>query len=241
MRQLIGIFLLAAALSMPGVKAGTPLPDGPHVVASGEGRVTVAPDMAELSVSVDVNAPTAAAAKQAADAAVGRFLAVLGAQGVADADVEASELMLEEDVEVSDAGQRVSNGFGASRRVEVKLRDLSKFNAVLDGALAAGMNRFGTTRFASQRRDALRAEARAKAARNARERAGELAAGFGARLGSVYSIDSLGSGTGSRYRGQTLDRIEVTGSAIDTPEPARYLKPEIEFVESVSAVFSLQP
>ena len=239
MRVLQGLALMAAMLAMP-VWADSPLPDGPHVVASGQAKVVVAPDVAESSVSVEINAAQPAEAKRRVDVAINRFLAALHAQGVAEADIEASDLRLSEDIDTDDEGRRASNGFSASRTVEFKLRDIGKLNALLDDALAAGMNRFGDTRFTSSRADALRAEARAKAARNATERARELAAGFGAKLGAVYSINSANNDLGARYRygATSLDRVEVSGTRA---QPGRYLKPEIEYNETVTAVFSIQP
>ena len=223
--------------ALPGL-AGTPLPDGPHVVATGSGKVVVAPDMAEITVSSEVNDALPARAKQKVDAAVNAFLGALHQQGVVGADIEASDLSLREDIDTNDNGRRVSNGFDATRSVTFKLRDLDRLNAVFDAALEAGMNSFGDTRFTSARANALRAQARANAARNATERASEIAAGFNAQLGTVYSINSANSTLSDRYGANSLDRVTVSGSRA---QPGRYLQPEIEFNESVTAVFYIQP
>lgn len=233
------IVLLAGMWAMSAL-ANTPLPDGPHVVANGRGKVTVVPDMAEIQVAIDVNDGSSRRAKQRVDEAVNRFLAELDKQGVAEVDIEASNLSMQEDVDTNDDGRRVSNGFNAQRSIEFKLRDLGKFNALLDAALEAGMNRFGDARFTSSKEESLRAEARAKAAQAATARARELAAGFSARLGMIYSINSANDDLSSRYRygRDSLDTVTVSGSRA---QPGRYLEPEIEYSESVTAVFSLQP
>ena len=64
-----------------------------------------------------------------------------------------------------------------------------------------------------------------------------LALAFGGRLGPVYSINSIGSHTGYEYGATTLDRIQVTGSRVGG---GRYLQADVEFNESVRAVFDLQ-
>ena len=51
MRRLHGWVLSFGLLAMP-VFAGTPLPDGPHVVANGSGKVVVAPDVAQEMVGL---------------------------------------------------------------------------------------------------------------------------------------------------------------------------------------------
>ncbi|MGY1530206.1 SIMPL domain-containing protein [Luteimonas sp. A649] len=82
----------------------------------------------------------------------------------------------------------------------------------------------------------LREDARAQAVADAREKAGGLATAFGGRLGPVYSINSLNSMQSDGYGNTTLDRIQVTGSRMDS---GRYLQPTIEFTERVSAVFEI--
>ena len=70
----------------------------------------------------------------------------------------------------------------------------------------------------------------------AREQAAGLVSKFGGTLGPVYSINSVDSSLAQGYGAETLDRIQVTGSRI---ELAQYLRPNIEFVEEVSAVFEI--
>ncbi|MGG6462374.1 SIMPL domain-containing protein [Solilutibacter silvestris] len=233
------VMLMAGLLAVAGVaNAGTPLPDGPHVVTSGEGKVSVAPDMVTLHVSVTKRNPIAANAKQEADQAVNRFLEALAKQGVENADITASGLDLSEDTERADSGRRVSNGYTAERSIEVKLRALDRFNAVLDAALTAGINGFGNPTFESSRKTELMAQARALAAQDAQRKAEDLARGFSAHAGRIYSIDSVGSSTGERYLGRgELGTVTVTRSKT---APARYLQPQIEYRERVQAVFDLQ-
>jgi hypothetical protein len=230
------IWMLATLLLGTPCFAGTPYPDAPHVVASGEGKVTVAPDMATISLGVDYHNASAAAAKQAVDRSVNALLKLAPEYAVAAAGVTASDLSLSEDVDNDDRGRRVSNGFRAKRDVEVKLRNLDRLNAFLDAALAAGATGIDDVSFASSHADDLRHQARDKAAADARAKASDLARGFDAVLGPVYSIDSVDSNRTQGY-GQTLDRVEVTGGRIN---PGRYLQPTVDYTERVSVVFELK-
>ncbi len=219
--------------------AGTPLPDGPHIVVSGEGKVSVAPDMARIVLSVTKRDPVAANAKQAVDAAVNGYLAVLKRNGISPEDVSASAISVSEDFEWKN-DRKVSRGFRGARKVSVRLRDVSKLNDLMDGGLVAGMNEIDSVNFESSRENALRQEARSKAAAQSRERATELAAAYGATLGRIYSINSVGSSLASRY-GRELDTVTVTalnapGAVVST---GRYIAPTIEFNEKVQVVFDL--
>lgn len=233
-------YWLAAVLFVSGsALAGTPLPDGPHVQVSGTGKVTTRPDSALIKFEFEYREPRPLPAKQRVDGAVNRLLAGLGAFSIDDRDITASELSASEDIDFDDNGRKVSNGFVAERKVAVVLKDVSRLNELLDAGLGAGATGIGSVQFMSTREKALRDEAKHKAIESARDQAGEFASAFGGKLGPVYSINSSGSNSNYEYYGETtLDRIEVTGSKINTA--GRYLQADVEYTESVRAVFELQ-
>lgn len=126
--------------------AGTPLPDAPHVVASGQGKVSVKPDTARVQFDFEQRAAQPLPAKQGVDAAVNRLLDSLDTYSVADDDITASSLDASEDVDYDDEGKRTSNGFVASRSVTVLLKDVDRLNAFLDNGLASGAHGIGRSR-----------------------------------------------------------------------------------------------
>jgi uncharacterized protein YggE len=233
------IWLLAAVLVSSSSFAGTPYPDAPHVVANGEGKVSVAPDEATIEITTEIHNPNAALAKQAVDRSGNAFLKVAPNYALTPDDITAADIALSEDTDRNDDGKRVSNGFEASRQVTIKLHDLTRLNDVLDAAIAAGLAKVDDVTFASSHADDLRRQARAKAAADARAKAADLANAFEATLGPVYSIDSVSSYRSGSYGGSpnTLDRIEVTGKRINN---GRYLEPSVEYSERVSIVFELK-
>src|SRR5690606_1171214 len=107
MRTLIALLLFACGTAF----AGTPLPDAPHIVVSGQGEVSAKPDAARVQFDFESRAPQPLPAKQAVDAAVNRLLGGLDAS---------------EDVDYGDDGERTSNGFVASRSVTVLLKDIDR-------------------------------------------------------------------------------------------------------------------
>ena len=231
--------LLAGLLVLSGAAfAGTPLPDAPHVVVSGEGKASAAPDRVRIVLQAQYVKANAAAAKQAVDAGVNGLLALLPGFQVTPADVTASSLSLSEDSDYDDSGRKSIRGYAAQRRVEITLDDVTRFNALIDAGLAAGMNEIGSVTFESTRADALREEARAKAVVDARAKAEGLAASFEASLGAVYSINSVTSAVASGYGATELDSVQVTGSRVR--DAGRYLQPTVDFTERVAAVYELK-
>ena len=237
---MIAVCAMLISMSIQPARAGTPLPDAPHVVANGEGRASAKPDSAQVSLSVSARDADAAVVKRRVDDAVNGFLAALKQRSISTDDVSASALAINEDVEYED-GKRISRGFRGQRSVQVRVRDIASINAIINEGLAAGMNGVDSVSFKSLREDALRQQAREAAAAQSRERASALAAAYGARLGRVYSINSVNSNIMNRY-GASLDRVVVSGSRAPAPAaPGQYIEPSIEFNEGVDVVFEIIP
>lgn len=229
--------LLMGLLMTTPCWAGTPLPDAPHVVTNGEGKATAKPDLANISISARYRNANGATAKQSVDRSIDAFLEIAPGFGLTPDDITASDVSVSEDIDYDTHDRRISNGFMASREVKLKLRNLDRLGALLDAALAAGVNEIGNVSFESSREDQLRLEARTKAIADAREKASGLATAFGGSLGPVYSINSVRSGVDDGYGATTLDRVEVTGSRT---RRSAYLQPTVDYTERVSAVFELK-
>lgn len=233
MRQvLLALLFVLAAPTF----AGTPLPDAPHIVVSGEGKVATKPDSARLSFEFESRASQPLPAKKAVDEGVNRLLGLVSRFGISDDDIEAGSLQASEDVDYTDSGKRVSNGYEARRAVTVLLKRIDELNELIDAGLAAGATGFDDLQFESTRAEALRSEAKHKAIQNARAQADETAEALGAELGPIYSVDNVGAQDRFGYQGETLDKVTVTGSRV----AGRYVEPSVEYRANVRAVFELK-
>jgi len=232
------LILAALLLSSPAF-AGTPYPDTPHVVAYGDGEIIVAPDMATVSMTAEYLNADPAVAKQKVDGAINAMLKLVPQFGIGVADITASNLSLDKHSHRDDNDRNVDDGYAASRQIKIKLHDLDRLNALMDAALSAGINTVDDVDFESSHADDLRLQARAKAAVDARAKAADLAKGFDAALGPVYSINSANSNLTQSYGGSdNLDRIVVTGSRFEPP--GHYLQPTVTYSERVAVVFELK-
>jgi len=236
MRKWMFAAALPLALASAAAIAGTPLPDGPHVVVQGEGKVSVAPDAAVVTMVARHRAANPGEAKRVVDRAVDALLKAAPEFDVATDDITASDLALREEIDYDDNDRPLPPDHVASREVKVRLHDLETLGAYMDAALAAGFTDIADVTFKSSKEADLRKEARAHAVAEAREKAGGLALAFGGSLGPVYSINSVNSMQADGYGNTTLDKIQVTGSRLDS---GRYLQPTVDFTERVSAVFEI--
>jgi uncharacterized protein YggE len=212
-------------------------PVGPHVSTSGSATVEALPDIATLSIEVRASAKDAAQAKQQVDKRISDYFAFLQKNGIDKADIYAANLRTQPDYSYLKDGSSELKGFRAVRQVQVKLRQLDKLNGLLDGALAAGLNEIRGVEFGVANPDELRQQARQKAMENATKQATELAAGFNAKLGPVYSI---------RYhmisnQPMPVARVYKAADAMSQSDAAQtYQQQSIHFDDQVDVVFELQ-
>lgn len=189
--------LLAPALALSLTLAGAPLLAGTdtagRISVTGEGVVTAAPDMAEISVAVTTEAETAAEALTQNSARLEAVLAQLRAAGIEARDMQTEGLGVSPvwGGDGDETGPAIT-GYSAHNGVKVRVRDLSKLGAVLDAAVADGANSLGGLRFGVSNEAQLMDEARRAAVAQARARAELLAGAAGAQLGAILSISEQG-------------------------------------------------
>ena len=176
------VVALAAAISAP-VRAETLLQ------VTGEGRMTAATDMAVISLRVSREGATAAGVTAEMAAAARAVLAALGAQGVAERDVQTSALQLNPRwTRPADGQAQRIVGYEAATGFEVRIRDLDRFGAVLDAVIADGANGFQGVRFALTDPRPIQDGARVSAFDDAMAKARLYAEASGMMVGEIRSI-----------------------------------------------------
>jgi uncharacterized protein len=179
----------AAVLAALCLAAAPAAADG-KITVTGTGEVSAAPDMATLSLGVTTEAEEAAAAMRANSEAMAAVLARLVALGIAEADMQTSNISLSprwEPPRPAETEPRVT-GFVASNMLTVEVRDLAALGGVIDAVVGDGANTLGGLVFGIADDRALRDAARRAAVADAAGKARVLAEAAGVRLGSVEEI-----------------------------------------------------
>ena len=99
---------------------------------SGEGKVTVIPDMATVSLGVSVERDTAKAAREAAAQQMTQVVAALKALGIADEDIATANVSLSPVYDYPTNAQPRIRGYQLQNTVTVTVRDLAKVSDVVD-------------------------------------------------------------------------------------------------------------
>jgi uncharacterized protein len=200
------------------------------VVVIGKGEVSRKPDIARTTMGISVTAPTVAEASRLANQQMTTLITALKKEGIADKDVQTANFSINfERVEPPRPVVMTAPGkpgspapapaparagqYRVSNTVRVTIRDLDKAGHILDAAVAAGANDVWGISFEIEKPEALAAEAREKAAQDARAHAEALAKGQGRKLGDVVSVsESVGGGVrpmAAPYMAKTADMASV--------------------------------
>ena len=105
------------------------------------GQTRLAPDMATLTLGVTAEGPTAALALQKDAARMAEVIAALRRQGVAERDIQTTNLSVQAQYAFPQNQPRQLTGYQASNQVTVAVRELSRLGAVVDGVAGGGRRR----------------------------------------------------------------------------------------------------
>ena len=189
-RRLFVIAIVAvAALSAPASAQTDKVPN--LITVTGEGQVSVAPDLALLSGGVTTTGKTAREASEANAKLMTAVMAALKAAGIAEQDIQTTRLSLFPLRDNKTGDTRVT-GFQAANQVTVKIRDTGKTADVIDRLVGAGANDIGGLQFVVSAPSKPLDQAREAAIADARRKAEIYAKAANVKLGAAVSITEEG-------------------------------------------------
>lgn len=154
---------------------------------SGEGRVSMTPDVAVLNLGVNMRDPQLATAQSNATATMNAVRDALRAAGVAERDIQTSQYSVYVEQDYNQPNQPVI-GYVVTQMVTAKVRQIDQAGETIQAAVDAGANQISGIWFTLEdTSDAIR-QARERAVADARERAEHLARLANATLGPVQTI-----------------------------------------------------
>ena len=206
----------------------------PRITSHGEAEIRVAPDEVIVRVGVEAFAVELAEAKQEADARMDRVLDSARALGVPDERLSTDYISVQPDYESS---RLRIEGFMVRRDLEIRLRDLDRFEDLLTAVLDAGANRIQGVHFRTTELRRYRDEARDLALDAAREKATAMAARLGKRIGDPISINEGAARWWGGFNSMTQNVVQSAGPASSVDGPTS--PGQIAVTATVTVVFEL--
>lgn len=173
---------------------------------TGEGKVTVSPDIALVTVGVQVNGQTVKAAQDEINAAINKVSEAVKKLGIDAKDIQTTNYNINPSYDYTN-GQKIT-GYSASTNLQIKVRKLELANSVIDTATANGANQVGGISFNVDDPTKLENEARTKAVADAKKKAEDASKIAGFKLGRIvnYSENQTGVPGPVPLRAMSIDK-----------------------------------
>lgn len=165
---------------------------GTRLDVTATGEVNRVPDLAIITAGVVTRATSARSALQQAANRMARVRAALTRAGVADRDIQTSNINLNPDYAYENNRPPRLTGYNASNQVTVKFRDIANAGEILDALVAEGANSINGPTLTIDKPQAALDEARTRAIAAARGRAELYARSLGMRVVRVVAVSESG-------------------------------------------------
>jgi uncharacterized protein YggE len=214
------------------------------VATSGEAVVYVQPDEVIFNFGIDTRNANLDEAVASNDKAAAKLLAAVKKLGIKEKDVQTDNLNVS--IVYRNHNDLTIDGYNVQRGYCVKLKDVTKFQTLVETVLKNGANRIGSFDFRTTELRKHRDRARAMATAAAKEKASALAGELGCRIGSPRTINETSSywgywGDNNRYAyGNAMQNVHQQSPAGGQPDEEGQLPlGQISIRANVSVTFDL--
>lgn len=187
---------LACLLCLPVL--GTPLPSQPHVYVEGSAELEVEPDMMTFSLSIQTVDLDLAKAKADVDQRSRLLIDTVKKFGVKAEDIATTALNIRPEYDYRE-NKRVLTGNNVSRQVDINLRDLKKYPAMMQAMVDAKVSETINTNLTVADKKAVEEKVQAMAMDDAKSRASRLAKSQGKVAGDPWSISEFNNRGNERW------------------------------------------
>ena len=208
---------------------------------NGSGKVSVTPDIALLSVGIEVQKETVAEAQAIAAEAMDNVIAALKDNGVKEEDIQTQQYSIRKISEwyepiYDEGGKEEIVGYRVTNVVTAKIRDIDEVGTVIDTTAAAGGDyiRIDSIGFTVDDPMPYYEEARAQAVEYAKAKAEQLAQLSGVALGDPTYISESSYYPSPNYIRSDM-AYESGAPAVETP-----ISPgELEITANIQIVYDI--
>ena len=156
----------------------------PLINVNGEGKVKVAPDQVCISASVETKGNNAKDVKKQNDEKMDAVLKFIKKMNIPTADFKTKQVALNPQYDY----EKKKTSYNATQTVEIVVRDLTKYDELMEGLVQQGINRIDRVSFESSKLAQYESEARKLAMKDAKVKAEEYVSVLGQKVGKAFTI-----------------------------------------------------
>jgi uncharacterized protein YggE len=183
---------IVAPLSAQQQAINTPIDQVPQIAVSARGEIHIVPDKANIQISVQTRAATAAAAANENATKQAAVIAALRALGLGADQISTINYNVYPEQRYEPNKEPTIIGYNVTNTLSVEVRKLSQVGPVIDAALSKGANMITSLQFDASNTEDARRIAIASAVKKARADAEAAARAAGGTIGELLEI-SIGA------------------------------------------------
>ena len=226
--------LLILILLIVSVSQAQELKPIPQISVSGEGKVKAVPDQAFISVTVETKGNNATSVKKQNDETIEKVIQFIKKIKLPKEDVQTKRISLNPQYDY----EKKKHNYNATQTLEILLKDLAQYDALMEGLVDAGINRINTVEFKTSQLTQYQSEARKLAMKEAKQKAEDYVSVLAQKIGKALTI----SDNSQAYYPQPMYERKMMVSAMSDGEVQRETLAigEITIVANVSVSFILE-
>jgi uncharacterized protein len=199
---------------------------------SGYGKVKVAPDQALISISLESKGTKAEDVKKENDKKTAVILKFIKKSNIAQEDFQTQRVSLNTNYDF----EKKKYNYVATKSVQIVLRDLAKYDELMEGPINEGLNRIDNVEFKSSKMKELQSDARKLAIKEAKAKAEDFVSVLGQKVGKAILI----SDNSQTYNPQPRMYAMKSMSMDESASRETLAVGEIEITANVSVSFVLE-
>jgi len=156
----------------------------PQISVAGEGKITVTPDRADVTIGVENVGADATEVKKKNDAVIDAVIKYLKSIKLPTEDYQTQRVNLYKNYD----SDKKKYSFTASQTIVIHLKDLSKYDTMMMGLVDAGVNNIQGVQFKTSKIAQYESEARIKAVADAKLKANDYAGALNQKVGKAIVV-----------------------------------------------------
>ncbi|RWX01539.1 SIMPL domain-containing protein [Flavobacterium cerinum] len=156
----------------------------PQISVSGEGKISVVPDRADITVGIENIGADAAEVKKKNDATVDAVIKYLKSIKLPAEDYQTQRVSLNRNYDYT----KKKYSFVATQTIVIRLKDITKYDAMMIGLVDAGINSIQGIEFKTSKQAEYESEARVKAVAQAKLKANDYAGALNQKVGKAIVV-----------------------------------------------------
>lgn len=188
-----------------------------QITVSGQGKIYAKPDIALISLGVKTEGLTVSDVTKKNTNKMNSVIDAIKSLKIDEKDIQTTSYNLDPLYNWTEKEGRIFEGYSLTQQIQIKIRDFTKIGDVLSAGTDNGANLVNALQFTIDEPEQLRQEARAKAIKEAKSNAKNLAKESGIKLGKIVNVYENYNPYPVMY---SMDKVGGMGGGVESSVPS---------------------